>query len=112
MRVARLQQVLKAGGWRRRDQRDNALVLPRAGGAIELDPLLKPHGNAVLSRQTHQFFDAVAVAATRDNQGIKRPIGFERFAYGMDPGETVHGLGKLLFNQGRRKIQECECERI
>jgi len=39
----------------------------------------------VLARQTHQFFDAVAVAATRDNQGIERPIGFERFAYGMDP---------------------------
>src|SRR6266478_2316269 len=34
LRVEWLQQVLKAGGWRCRDQRDDALVLPRAGSAI------------------------------------------------------------------------------
>jgi len=34
-------------------------------------------------RARRQFLDAVAVAATRDNQGIERPIGFERFSDGM-----------------------------
>ena len=65
-------------------------MLPRAGGSIELYPFLKAHWNAMLPRLTHQFFDAVAVAASRDNQGIERLIGFEGFAYGMDAGETIH----------------------
>ena len=44
----------------------------------------------MLSRQAHQFFDAVAVAAFGDNDRIERPVGFERFANGVDSGETVH----------------------
>src|SRR5260370_9832715 len=87
-------------------------MLPRAGSTIELYALLKAHWNGVLSRQTHQLFDSLAVAASRDNQGIERPIGFKRFAYGVDTGEPVHGFGNLPFNRERRKILECECERI
>ena len=89
VRIARLQQVFKTCRRRCRNQRDDALMLACAGGAIELYALLKAHGNAVLPRQTHQFFDAVAVAASRDDQGIERPVGFERFAYGVNAGKTV-----------------------
>src|SRR5579864_9356374 len=89
LRIARLQQVFKAGDRRRRNNRDHALVFPRSGGAIQLDVFFKTDRNAVLPRQTHQFLDAVAVPAAREHYRIERASGFESFAYGMDTGETI-----------------------
>src|SRR6266849_2146453 len=112
VRIARFQQILKARRGRCGNECHDALMFPRAGGAIELYALLKTYRNAVLPRQTHQLLNSVAVAASRDNQGIERTIRFERFSYGVDTGEPVHGFANPLFNRERRKIPGCECERI
>src|SRR5690242_1992281 len=89
LRIARLQQVFKARGRRRRNNRDHALVFPRSGRAIQLNAFFKADRNAVLPRQTHQFLDPVAVAAAREHHRIERASGFESFTYGMDTGETI-----------------------
>ncbi len=65
-------------------------MFARAGGAIELDALLKAHRHVHLPRQAHQFFDAIAVRALGNHQGIERTVCFERFAYGVDSGKTIH----------------------
>ena len=70
-------------------------MLARARGAIELYPLFKTHRDAVLPRQAHQFFDAIPMRSSRNNQRIERPVGFERFAYGVNSGEAIHTAGNL-----------------
>jgi hypothetical protein len=67
-------------------------MLARARRAIELHAFLETNRNREFSRQPYQIFDAIAVAAFRNNQRVERPIGLERFAYGVNASEAVHEL--------------------
>jgi len=81
------------------------LRLPLGLHGALLPLFLIPGGVAILS--LHQFFDALAVAAAGNQQGIEGARRFERFVDGMDSSEAVHRLRKLRVNRARRRIREC-----
>ena len=90
-RFARQQIFQRNRRARRHQQRHYALMLARARGAIELHASSKRTGTPLLSRQLHDLFQAVAVAAARDEHGLQRPPGSQRFAHSVNSGEFFHG---------------------
>src|SRR5665213_1029219 len=62
-------------------------------GPIDLDALLKAHRHIELSGEAHQFFDAIAVRAFGNHQGIELAVCFECFANCVDSRQTIHISG-------------------
>jgi hypothetical protein len=84
-------------------QCSNALMFARAAEAIELHPVFESYGDAFRAGQLNDGFHAVAATAASDHDAIERASGGQRFFYGMESGEPVHGwrdvCGQIILNQ-------------
>jgi hypothetical protein len=73
-------------------QGDDALMLARAGQAVELRALLKPHRDAARAGQLHDFFDALAAQPAGDYDALDGCAGLERFVHGVNSSQPIHLL--------------------
>ncbi len=87
-----LEESFESGCGARSGERDDALMLARAGQTVHLRPVFEAHGHAAAARQPDEIFDAVAVSAARNDDAAERPARFQGFVNGVNTGETFHGL--------------------
>jgi len=87
--------VVKRGCGTHGCKRDHSLMLARAGEPVELPAIFKAHRNAFAAGELNQFLNPLAMAAASQNDARKRAPGFERFADGVNAGQTVHGASSL-----------------
>ncbi len=67
-------------------------MLARAGQAIYLRAVFKPHRHTAAARELHEFLDALAVTPAGDDDSFKRAARFERLFNCMQPCQSVHEL--------------------
>ena len=79
-------------------ERDHALMIFRIGEAVELAAVFETHGNALLARELHDFFDARVLPALGNDDVLDGTLRFERFFHRVDAGQLVHGRDSLLLD--------------
>jgi hypothetical protein len=67
-------------------------VIASSGKSVDLRAVFETHRNTAAARRSDQLFDAIAVAASGDDDAVEGASGFEGFADGMDAGQFRHGL--------------------
>ena len=70
-------------------------MILRVGEAVELVAVFEAHGNAVLARELHDFFDARVLPALGNGDAIDGTLRFERLFHRVDAPQLVHGKDSL-----------------
>ena len=88
--ATRIQKILERDARFRRKQRDDALVLARTRGAIDLRALFESYGDAIATRQPNDFLEPVTMPASGNQHGSHRSSSGQRLAHGVNTRQFVH----------------------
>jgi hypothetical protein len=67
----------------------------RIGQPVELPAVFEAHGNALLARKLHDFFDPCVLPPLCYGDALDRPLRFKRFLNGVYASQSVHEADSL-----------------